>query len=477
MRDPRQQQGGLNLQRQVAPPAADVGERHCRDRIVDQQDGGFREGQRRGAARLPAEARGKLVLGCETDLPAIFARGARQGLVVELVQRLHPDEQPADGQPEYQRLGEQSRIEWQARLPRLLRVAHRSVRMDAERDAGTLEKLGNIRRLSAHPEILDHSSAPRIERVEICGVAVPLAGPGFRNAYLTKKVQKSVVVRLTAEDGSVGLGNIVRIRATRTETVEQSLAALEGTLAAAVRHLDAANPGRVLRAMDAALPGFLDAKAAIEMACVDLVSRHLGIAVHAYLGGALAERLRFNAWIGVLRPEEAAHEARRWHERGFRSAKVKVGGGIEADPSRIRAIREAVGPQMKLRADANAGYSVEDAIALGRMLEPLDLQLFEQPVAAGDLSGMAKVRRSIGIPVMADESITDHASLIRVIRAGCADIVKLKVMKQGGLLGCRRMVETAAGKAVYSLEGAILEEEAAYETSALLCRLCSFCAR
>ncbi|HEX4328437.1 MAG TPA: enolase C-terminal domain-like protein, partial [Burkholderiales bacterium] len=88
--------------------------------------------------------------------------------------------------------------------------------------------------------------------------------------------------------------------------------------------------------------------------------------------------------------------------------------------------------------------SVEDSIALGKLLEPFDMQLLEQPVAAEDLAGMAKVRQSIGIPVMADESITDYASLIAVIRADCADIVKLKVMKQGGFLTCRRMLETAA---------------------------------
>jgi muconate cycloisomerase len=98
---------------------------------------------------------------------------------------------------------------------------------------------------------------------------------------------------------------------------------------------------------------------------------------------------------------------------------------------------------MRLRVDANAGYDVEQAIALGRLLEPYEVQLLEQPVAAGDLAGMAQVRRSIGIPVMADESVTDHASLIRVIRAECADLVKLKVMKQGGFLNCRRMLETA----------------------------------
>ncbi len=282
-----------------------------------------------------------------------------------------------------------------------------------------------------------------IERVEVFGVAVPLVGQGFSNAYTTKTIQKSAIVRLTAADGSVGLGNIDPSPGYSVETIEESLAALRDFLAPAVRGLDAANPHRVLQKMDATLTGHLDAKAAIEMACVDLTARRLGVAVHTYLGGAVVDRVAFNAWIGIVAPDAAAAEAQLWFKRGFRSAKIKVGGGIEADRDRIQAVREAVGSEMSLRADANAGYSVEQAITLGRLLEPYNLQLLEQPVAAEDLSGMAKVRQAIGIPVMADESITDHASLIALIRAGSADLVKLKVMKQGGFLACRRMLETA----------------------------------
>src|SRR6267143_386249 len=147
-----------------------------------------------------------------------------------------------------------------------------------------------------------------IERVEVFGVAVPLVGGGFRNAYGTKTVQKSAVVRVAA-------ANI-----------------------------------HVLNArLDAATPRFLDAKAAIEMACVDLTARALGVPVYTYLGGAVKERLTFNTWIGILSPEDAADEALKWFERGFRSAKIKVGGGIEADRDRVKAVREAVGGAMALR--------------------------------------------------------------------------------------------------------------------------------
>lgn len=284
---------------------------------------------------------------------------------------------------------------------------------------------------------------PLIERVEVFSVAMPLAGPGFSNAYLTKRVQKSAVVRVWAADGASGLGNIDPSPGYSSETIEQSLQALRECLAPAVIGLDASNLHRLLARMNESLTAFLDAKAAIEMACVDLTSRRLGIPVHTYLGGALADTLSFNAWIGIVPPDQAAAEARRWLDAGFRSAKIKVGGGIEADKRRVQAVRGAVGDEMQLRVDANAGYSVEDAISLGRGLEACALQLFEQPVAAHDLTGMARVRQAIATPVMADESITDHASLIAVIRANCADLVKLKVMKQGGFLASRRMLETA----------------------------------
>src|ERR1700761_5971270 len=119
-----------------------------------------------------------------------------------------------------------------------------------------------------------------IAKVEVFGVAVPLVGPGFKNAYITKTTQKSALVRLTAADGSVGLGNIDPSPGYSVETIEQSLAAIRDKLAPAVQGMDAGNIHRLLAAMDRALTGFLDAKAAVEMAAVDMLARHVGLPVH-----------------------------------------------------------------------------------------------------------------------------------------------------------------------------------------------------
>jgi muconate cycloisomerase len=295
----------------------------------------------------------------------------------------------------------------------------------------------------------------RIERVEVFGVAVPLVGE-YKNAYRSKSIQKSAVVRITAGGGAVGLGNIDPSPGYSKETIEDSLHVLEAVLAPAVRGMDPINIHRVLERINPAVEGFLDAKAAIEMACVDLAARVAGMPVHAYLGGAEKERLLFNAWIGILPPDEAAAETLAWQKKGFRSAKIKVGGGIEADRDRVKAVREAVGPEFNIRIDANAGYDADTSIRLAKMVAPFALQLFEQPVPADDIAGMARVRReanAVGVPIMADESVLDHASLIRIIRMDAADIVKVKVMKQGGFLNTRRMIATAEAAGIRCVVG------------------------
>lgn len=295
----------------------------------------------------------------------------------------------------------------------------------------------------------------KIERVEVFGVAVPLIGE-YKNAYLSKSVQKSAVVRITATGGVTGLGNIDPTPGYSKEGTTDHLEVLQSKLAPLLIGLDPTNVHGVLGRIEPAVKGFLDSKAAIEMACVDIAARAAGMAVHTYLGGAVRERVLFNAWIGILTPEQAAKETLEWQRKGFRSAKIKVGGNIEADRDRVQAVREAVGPEFNLRIDANAGYDADTSIKLAKMVAPFKLQLFEQPVPDHDIAGMARVRREaneVGVPIMADESVLDHASLIRIIKAEAADIVKVKIMKQGGFLNTRRMIATAEAAGIRCVVG------------------------
>jgi muconate cycloisomerase len=196
--------------------------------------------------------------------------------------------------------------------------------------------------------------------------------------------------------------------------------------------------------MDEQVKEQFEAKAAVEMALCDLKGRALGLPVHSLLGGKVKDDVTLNAWIGTVAPEQAAREALDWVARGFTTAKIKVSGAGEEGVDRVAAVRAAVGTRMALRVDFNESLTLGEAVPFIRKLERYALTLVEQPIARDDIAGLARIRRQIGIPLMADESVSGPASLIDIIRREAADIVKVKVMKQGGLLRTLHMVECAA---------------------------------
>src|SRR5205823_9357827 len=135
----------------------------------------------------------------------------------------------------------------------------------------------------------------------------------------------------------------------------------------------------------------------------------LGVPLSALLGGRgnVDNGIRLKFVVGAVPPEQAAERAGRMVERGWKAIKVKVGRDEHprVDVERLRAVRQAIGPDVFLSVDANGGYTVEQAVWAARRLEELGVALFEQPTRRGDHAAIAAVRRWSGIPVMADESV------------------------------------------------------------------------
>lgn len=285
-------------------------------------------------------------------------------------------------------------------------------------------------------------SAMRIVGIEPLLVDVPLREP-VHGVHGVTTVQRSVLVRAAGDAGIEGWGNVdptPGYSAMSAGEIHDTVRRLGPALAGA----DAFNLRRALAVMDREAPGRYEAIAAVEMALVDLKARALGLPVHSLLGGRVKDEVAFNAWIGTVPPDQAAREAVGWLERGFRSAKIKLSGPAPEGIDRVAAVRAAVGSRMALRVDFNESLTRAEAAPFIRRLEPHDLTLVEQPLPRGDIAGLAEIRRAIGIPLMADESVTGPASLVEIIRREAADLVKVKVMKQGGLLRTLAMVECAA---------------------------------
>ena len=282
-----------------------------------------------------------------------------------------------------------------------------------------------------------------ISQVEVFGVHMPLVGT-FTSGGVSKNVTKCVVVRVTASDGAVGISSIDPSgRATSPNTAAELAAAVRDRVGPALIGEDPGNINRLFEITDKLIPEQPGAAAAMELACIELVCRRTGIALHDYVGGAVLDEVLFNGWVGELPPDEAAAEAKQWQDAGFQSLKIKVGNDVAKDSDRVAAVRDAVGSDVKLRMDANQQCNVQQALALCEAVISCDMQLFEQPVPKDDLEGLAQVRRQGGIPIMADESISDHESLIRVIKADCADFVKFGITQAGGLTPSARMAATA----------------------------------
>jgi o-succinylbenzoate synthase len=178
------------------------------------------------------------------------------------------------------------------------------------------------------------------------------------------------------------------------------------------------------------------ARAAEELARLDLDARREGRPV----GEPGAEAIPVNRTLSAGPPEEAAARAAEGLRDGYSCFKLKV--GLPDDVERVAAVREAIGPWPALRIDANRAWSVDEAIAAIRRLEPYDLQFVEQPCAT--LEELAEVRRRVSPPIAADESIAGADDVRAAAAAEACDVVNVKLAASGGFGPAREALRAAA---------------------------------
>ena len=184
----------------------------------------------------------------------------------------------------------------------------------------------------------------------------------------------------------------------------------------------------------AMLDGHEFAKCAVETALWDILGQAAGLPLYRLLGGAVRASVPLVTVLHVAEPEEMAREAREWVRQGFRRLKLKIGFGPEQDEAMVAKVREAVGSGALIRIDAEEHYATKEALAVARRLERYDLELISQPVARTDWEGMALLRTALATPLLADEGIHSPADVLTCVRHQAADMVKIKVVKSGGVL-------------------------------------------
>jgi o-succinylbenzoate synthase len=280
----------------------------------------------------------------------------------------------------------------------------------------------------------------KIASVEVIPYALP-----FRAPYVTARGRierrEMVLLRLRSDDGLIGLG----------EAVPLSLRGGAG-LADVVDELEGLGERDSLD--EAVLRGDLlglsaPARCAALTALLDLRGRTA--AAEGSTAPDATEAIECNATLVAGEPAAVATEATRWAADGFDTFKLKLGSGD--DFARVFAVREAVGPRARIRVDANAAWDLETAKRTLRALEPLEVELAEQPVAS--LEEAAEVAASTSIPISADESVESRADAVRALAMGACSLSGIKLSKVGGPEAAIEIAEVLPSYISSALDGPV----------------------
>jgi L-alanine-DL-glutamate epimerase-like enolase superfamily enzyme len=253
----------------------------------------------------------------------------------------------------------------------------------------------------------------------------------FKIATMVISGAQNVLIRIRTNEGLDGWGEASSFRAIVGETQLINLAAAQDLREVFIGKNPLEYASRV-REMDAFLPLNATMKSAFDMALYDIASKYANLPLYRFLGGE-KRPMETDLTMGISKLENAGKDAMKIVNQGFNKIKTKVGIDPEEDVLRLKAIREAVGPNVKIRIDANQGWDRVTAVKCLNAMEPLDIEFCEQPTRRWDLDGMKYVSERTSIPIMADESVFSPEDAMMVIQKQAAPMINIKISKSGGI--------------------------------------------
>ncbi len=253
----------------------------------------------------------------------------------------------------------------------------------------------------------------------------------FKIATMVIRGAQNVLIHIRTNDGVDGWGEASSFRAIVGETQLINLAAAQELRDVLIGKNPLDYASRV-RELDAFLPLNSTIKSAFDMALYDLASKHANLPLYRFLGGE-KRPMETDLTMGIATLEDAGKDALKIVNQGFRMIKTKVGIDPEEDILRLKEIRKAIGPDIKIRIDANQGWDRVTAVRCLNEMEELDIEFCEQPVRRWDLDGMKYVSERTSIPIMADESVFSPEDAMAVIQKQAAPMINIKISKSGGI--------------------------------------------
>lgn len=308
----------------------------------------------------------------------------------------------------------------------------------------------------------------KIKDIKLYHMSVPLKKP-FKTALRTVLSAEETIINIITDGDEIGYGEAPPTAVITGDINDGIRAIIEKKIKPMLIGRDISNIEGILTDLGDVVVGNNSAKAAIDMALYDLYGKLYNAPLYKLLGG-YRDEIKTDLTISVNSPEEMGDDALAAVRAGYDTLKIKVGKGIKRDLERVKAVREAVGKDIKIRLDANQGWQAKEAVYIIRKMEDtgLDIELVEQPVKAHDLAGLKFVSDNVLTPIMADESLFSPLDAFKLLEMRACDLLNIKLMKAGGIYRALMINAIAEAKGVEVMLGSMLEARVSITAAAHL---------
>ena len=308
----------------------------------------------------------------------------------------------------------------------------------------------------------------KIQEIQIGKVSIPLKKP-FKTALRQVTSAEDIIIKVIANTGETGFGNAPPTAVITGDSQDSIIAAIRDTLGPKIIGLEIDNLEGIMTALDVGMLHNHSAKAALDIAVYDLFGKCFGIPLYKLFGG-YCRSLETDLTISLNAPDEMVRDSLEAVAEGYTALKLKVGNEPALDIKRVQAIRSAVGHDIKIRLDANQGWSAKEAVRTIRRFEAdgLDIELIEQPVKAHDFEGLKYVTDHVETDIMADESAFGPFEVFQLLGMRACDLLNIKLMKAGGLHNALKIANFAETLGVQCMMGCMLESKVGITAAASL---------
>ena len=297
-----------------------------------------------------------------------------------------------------------------------------------------------------HRAAAKEQSGVKIDRIQLFPLRYPLVGyfkffAGPRGA----KGRPAVIIKITADDGTVGWGQSIPLARWSDETLETAVVALREYYTAALVGRDPTDVAGALLAMDEAIaPGFSTGmpitRAGIDLALHDLTGKLSGQSLAEMWGRQPVETIPLSWTVNVTQLGDVEALVEEGRRRGYENFNIKVAPDPDFDVQLARLVRRHA-PEGFLWADANGGYDVNSALKAARQLADAGVDVLEAPLRPNRISGYIALKRQAALPILMDEGVISPLDLEEFHALGMMDGVAMKPSRTGGLASCRKQIE------------------------------------